>query len=275
MKPHRKTIAAGTTLLCVSCLCLLGWLLWAISEGDHWIIPMLNHMADFELYARPLRSNVVTLQHACPFSPPAASDYRQQNGGWFYTQAVVQREHVAFDPGFGAALSIFLGTASVYDIGAGVGQLAVCFHLLQSKVDYMGFDGGNNIESLWGRNWPVNGNSHHVIPSICWIDASLPISLPPRDWVISIEVGEHIPFPSESQFLDNLAQLSSKGVILSWAVPGQGGRWHVNERSNAYIIAQMGKRGLWYDDAITMALRRTVQAHLYLQKTLMVFRKEM
>ena len=54
------------------------------------------------------------------------------------------------------------------------------------------------------------------------------------DWVMSLEVGEHIPEEYESVFINNLHQNNTFGIILSWAVIGQGGHGHVNCRSNEY-----------------------------------------
>jgi hypothetical protein len=31
-------------------------------------------------------------------------------------------------------------------------------------------------------------------------------------------------------------QLTKNGIILSWAVEGQGGRFHVNEQNNTVIV---------------------------------------
>ncbi len=31
-------------------------------------------------------------------------------------------------------------------------------------------------------------------------------------------------------------QLAKNGIILSWAVEGQGGRFHVNEQNNTVIV---------------------------------------
>jgi hypothetical protein len=216
----------------------------------------------------------VTGKKTCPFTPPPMSDGTiQASGGWMYTTAVIAEHHVAFDDGFGTALSAFLGSSSIYDIGAGVGQLGVLLKNKHSPVDYAGFDGGNNIESMWGEKTPVRGDPYHVIPEICWIDATVPVTLPKRDWVIAIEVGEHIPPEYEAQFIDNLVGICTDGVIMSWAIPGQGGRGHINEKSNAYLVAEMRKRGLNYDTAQSTVFRDTVTGSAWwLKGSLMVFR---
>lgn len=92
--------------------------------------------------------------------------------------------------------------------------------------------GGNNIEEMRGLHAPLSGarglEDHlYVIPSLCWVDASTPVEMEPKDWVVSFEVGEHIDKAFEDIFIDNLVSLSTKGVVLSWAVEGQGGLNHM------------------------------------------------
>ena len=50
------------------------------------------------------------------------------------------------------------------------------------------------------------------------------------DWVICMEVAEHIPREFEHVFLLNLVASAQKGVLLSWGLPGQNGIGHVNLR---------------------------------------------
>lgn len=90
------------------------------------------------------------------------------------------------------------------------------------------------------------------------------------DWVMSLEVGEHIPAEYENIFLDNLARHADKGILLSWAVEGQNGHHHVNNYNNDYVIECMRERSFEYDAATSL---RTVAALPYLKNTLMVFRK--
>eukprot|EP00290_Baffinella_frigidus_P037215 CAMPEP_0180304222 /NCGR_PEP_ID=MMETSP0988-20121125/25630_1 /TAXON_ID=697907 /ORGANISM="non described non described, Strain CCMP2293" /LENGTH=160 /DNA_ID=CAMNT_0022286279 /DNA_START=95 /DNA_END=574 /DNA_ORIENTATION=- len=114
----------------------------------------------------------------CPFKPPSSGGGAiQASGGWLCDESVIATHHVAFDDGLGTALASFLGTSSVYDIGAGVGQLQRLLKKKESPVDYAGFDGGDNIESMWGKTTPVRGDPYHVVPEICWVDAAAPVSL--------------------------------------------------------------------------------------------------
>jgi len=61
--------------------------------------------------------------------------------------------------------------------------------------------------------------------------------------VISLEVGEHIPPKFEQTYLDNLDRHCSQCIIISWALPGQGGAGHVNEKDNSYVKNEFKKRG--------------------------------
>ena len=66
----------------------------------------------------------------------------------------------------------------------------------------------------------------------------------PKDYVQSFEVGEHIPKEFESIFIDNITKNARKGIILSWAIPGQGGDGHINEKSTSYIVKEIEKEDL-------------------------------
>ncbi|KAJ1469801.1 hypothetical protein T484DRAFT_1981466 [Baffinella frigidus] len=275
---RRPSPRGACILICGVFLGVWGSFLFRISERES-LLAENRHLAEqlsFLQSGGPSGSKVVVSKRTCPFVPPSNTEVKvQSNGGWVYTEAVIARWHVVFDDGFGTALSSFLGSASIYDIGAGVGQLAVLLAKKNSLVDYAGFDGGNNIQRMWGKLTPLRGDQNHVVPEICWIDAAVPVTLPKRSWVVSFEVGEHIPKKSEAQFLDNLVALCTEGVVVSWAIPGQPGRNHINSRSNAHIIAEMEKRGLVYDAAQATAFRDTVgQDTWWLKRSLMVFRRE-
>ena len=145
----------------------------------------------------------------------------------------------------------------------------------QANITWIGFDGGDNVEELYGENTPVVGDPGHIVPKVCWINAAAPINLGiTYDWVISIEVGEHIPKEDEHTFLNNLSVLSAEGVVLSWAVVGQGGHQHVNEQSNEYIIEQMQKTGFTYNRMLSQKFREAVTELHWLRNTLMVFYKD-
>jgi hypothetical protein len=93
------------------------------------------------------------------------------------------------------------------------------------------------------------------------------------DWVLSLEVGEHIPNEFEAIFLDNIARHAVEGVVLSWAVPGQEGHYHVNNHDNDYVIDRMAKLGFKYNDTLSNDFRATaVLPHFH--NTIMVFMRK-
>jgi hypothetical protein len=62
-----------------------------------------------------------------------------------------------------------------------------------------------------------------------FMDLTIPqYGLPIYDWIVSLEVAEHIPSQFESVYLDNVFRHAREGIILSWAVPGQNGLSHVD-----------------------------------------------
>ncbi|MCL4127508.1 UNVERIFIED_CONTAM: hypothetical protein GTU68_047722, partial [Idotea baltica] len=124
-----------------------------------------------------------------------------------------------------------------------------------------GYDGALNIERL----------TDHFVHSL---ELSRPVDLGRKfDWVLSLEVGEHIPAQYEDIFLDNLIRHADKGIILSWAIPGQQGLSHVNLHPNEYIISKMKGKGLTHD-AVSEIILRNHTTIGYFMKTVMVFRKQ-
>jgi len=96
--------------------------------------------------------------------------------------------------------------------------------------------------------------------------------LPRYDWVLSLEVLEHIPATYEQLVLDNVDRAAGLGVVLSWARIGQGGFYHVNNRSPAYVNQTMFDRGFTMDSNTSLALRREATLP-WLKRNIMVFRR--
>ena len=90
--------------------------------------------------------------------------------------------------------------------------------------------------------------------------------------MISLEVGEHLPPQFEDIFLKNLDRHNSKGIILSWAIEGQGGFGHFNEKSNDYIKQKMHTLN-YYNDLNAENTFRASAKLPHFKNTLMVFRK--
>ena len=116
---------------------------------------------------------------------------------------------------------------SILDLGAGLGHYRAPYEAC--GLHWRGFDGALNIEQVTGGK-------------VRWADLSVDIDVGMSDWVQSLEVGEHLPAQYSNTFLDNIVRHARHGILLSWALPGQTGHSHVNERINEGVISDMSAR---------------------------------
>lgn len=94
--------------------------------------------------------------------------------------------------------------------------------------------------------------------------------------VLCLEVIEHIEKSREKTVIENLKQsVSDDGLlIISWAVEGQGGCGHINERNPDYVIPRIEKEGFKLNASLTDELRREAGADLWwFKKSIYVFQK--
>jgi SAM-dependent methyltransferase len=162
-----------------------------------------------------------------------------------------------FDARLAEALAEFFAGGSVADLGCGEGRYVR--HFRQRGLTCDGFDG--------------NPDTPRFEPSCQVLDLSRPVQLGRLyDWVLSLEVGEHLPAVYEEVFLDTLHRHNRLGIVLSWAVPGQGGHGHVNERPNWYLRARLSARGYAHDPTAEQRLRAAA-TYPWFPNTLMVFRR--
>lgn len=159
-----------------------------------------------------------------------------------------------FDQGLSAAINEVLAGHMAYDFGCGNGAYVQAARA--AGIDMYGFDGNRSLNA----------------PYCSTLELHKPLTLSQRDAVLSLEVGEHIPRMYEWVFLNNVAAHARSLVILSWAVPGQRGRGHVNCRSNIFVMEEMRARG-WCWDAATESLLRDASSEYYFKNTIMVFRR--
>jgi len=164
-----------------------------------------------------------------------------------------------FDESLCNALILFLeDQTEIVDFGCGNADYARRLFQVGKNID--AFDGNPNTPEM------TKGFANIL-------DLSQEFNLNKKyECVISLEVGEHIPKEREQTYLDNLDRHSEQCIILSWALPGQGGDGHVNEQPNEYIISEMEKRGYkHYEDASNYF--RGVANLWWFKKTIMVFVK--
>ena len=146
---------------------------------------------------------------------------------------------------------------SIVDMGCGTGYYV---RYLKHFFTCDGVDGNPHTEKLTDGAGSV-------------LDLTEPVVFDPvYDWVLSLEVGEHIPVIYEDVYIENLHNNNTKGIILSWALPGQGGFGHLNERENSYIKDRFKELG--YTNEVDEENKLREAAYLWWFKdTIMVFRR--
>ena len=171
-------------------------------------------------------------QLSCQLSANEVSD----SGGWCSKISGKNSSEHMTDKKLSKALSKFLVGKRVASFGDGPGVYKELLLSYNEVLSYDSFDGAPYAELTTNNN-------------VKFLDLSVPIyHLDQYDWVISLEVAEHIPEKFESVYLDNLVRHSREGIILSWAAIGQGGHSHINNRDFPYIKAKMEERNYIHDN---------------------------
>lgn len=170
--------------------------------------------------------------------------------------------HKGADKKLCIALSHFLQNKSVVGFGDGTGGYKKALMKMGKVKKYDAFDGGPYSEK----------DSQGIVK---YMDLTIPhFGLELYDWAISIEVAEHIPSKYESIFLDNIFRHAKEGIVLSWAVPGQGGLAHINNKPLQYVFRKMRENNFLVD----MKLSKYLQGNCsfkHLKRTLHVYKKKL
>jgi hypothetical protein len=109
---------------------------------------------------------------------------------------------------------------SLYDFGCGHGNYTKT--LIENGFVCEGYDGNQYTEMLTDGLCKV-------------LDLSVPFYKTKKDFVLCLEVGEHIPKIYEETLINNIHNHNTNGIIISWALVGQGGDGHINCQDNEYI----------------------------------------
>ena len=171
--------------------------------------------------------------------------------------------HATASPRVVSALSDLIQSErirSISDFGAGVGQYKSATLARFPNLQYEAYDGAGDVEE-------------YTKGFVKYFDLALPLALTKTDWVMSLEVGEHIPNMYEGMVIRNLHNHNCKGLVLSWAVIGQGGRQHLNCHSNMYLIRVFEALGYTYENKTTATFRRPEGNYGWFQWSVLVFRR--
>ena len=181
-----------------------------------------------------------------------------EKGYWVGTEC--EKEH-KYDKKLAGGLLKFFNKnncKSLVDFGCGMGDYVKFFN--DNKLYTEGYDGNPNTPELTNNTCKV-------------LDLSKNIKFKKKyDWVLSLEVGEHLPKIYEKTFINNLHVNNKYGVVLSWALKKQGGVGHFNEQDNCYIKDIFEKLGYINDIESEKELRKDVSLRWF-RNTVMVFRK--
>ena len=216
--------------------------------------------ANFDLASKKLGTSQLELSTQTVKDTEGTSNpHVSERGYWIGVD--IMHEH-KFDAPLALGLADFFKkekAKSVVDFGCGPGEYVKAFRAQQISCE--GYDG--------------NPDSAKISDGIVQVaDLSEPFNLGKNfDWVLCIEVGEHLPKKYEKTFVENLHRHNTKGIILSWAVKGQGGFGHFNEQSNEYVKEMMAQYGYENDTEAEKSLRQCAKLPWF-KNTLMVFRKK-
>lgn len=147
----------------------------------------------------------------------------------------------------------------VIDLGCGKGTYLK--HLSENGFDCIGYEGTPDILEIADFD------------KIIQHDLTQPLTVEKTGTVICLEVAEHIEKEFEDQLLDNIDRACNGLLILSWALPGQGGRGHVNEQGAGYVIGRLKRMGYEMETHMSADLRYAGSELWWFRKSIYVFRK--
>jgi len=166
---------------------------------------------------------------------------------------------------------------------------AAFIEIMQQKTVLVLGAGQGHYENYWVSDFPVEKRPLHTYSCdggyginnatedfahpVQYCDLTKPLHFGMYDWVLCLEVGEHIPEKFEKKVIYNIIRSAKEGVILSWASGGQTGYHHVNNRNNDYIISAMEDYFFTYDEEESKRLRG-LATQQWFRKTIMVFRRQ-
>lgn len=181
-----------------------------------------------------------------------------ENGKWLGKHMSAKHKH---DSTLSAEISKFLikkKCEEIVDFGCGMGLYVADFN--KAGIKAIGYDGNPATPELTGGTCGI-------------IDLSEDFDLGKKfDYVISLEVGEHLPKKYEDVYINNLHKHAKEGIIMSWAVPRQGGDGHVNELPNDYVRKKIENLGYISDPEAEKLFRKNCSLWWF-KRTMFVFRK--
>jgi hypothetical protein len=148
-------------------------------------------------------------------------------------------------------------SSSVIDLGCGNG-------------DYVNYLNSNGVKA-----YGIDMNPSLKKPTFFKYDLTKPLTLK-ADFVQSFEVGEHIPVKYMKIFINNICNNARRGIIMSWAIEGQGGDGHINELPVEKVVYLVEKNGFKLNKNNTLWIRENIDYDIhfiYFKYNLLIFDK--
>ena len=152
----------------------------------------------------------------------------------------------------------FIHPKNVIDVGCGT---AVWLYVWEKKFginDYLGIEGPYVQKEMIKVS----------LDKILFKDLKQPLRLERKfDLAMSLEVAEHLPASSASDFVKELTGLSDV-ILFSAAIPGQGGTYHINEqypeywanlfKEHHYVPVDCIRPNVWNDQSVEFWYRQNI-----------------
>jgi len=106
------------------------------------------------------------------------------------------------------------------------------------------------------------------------LDLTKPFDLGKKfDYVVCLEVAEHIPLEYQDIFVENLVKHTDFYLVISWAVEGQGGDGHINEQNEDYVLNLFKNKNMSYNKEVSDFIRHNATLGWF-KETVYVFGRE-
>lgn len=150
---------------------------------------------------------------------------------------------------------------SVVDFGCGVGAWLSVFEKYGKAV--RGYDFGAGLTG----NLLIDSDKFKVIDLSHPMDKSQPYDL-----ALCLEVAEHLDEKSADDLLGRIVE-SSRLVLFSAAIPGQGGVGHINEQYQSYWISKFSSLGFECYDMIRPKFWNNDKIMFWYRQNMFIFKK--
>lgn len=159
----------------------------------------------------------------------------------------------------------------------GCGNASYLMYLLDRGFSGIGVEGTHGLTYQDTKSQePARGNGNEAKPPLQLVqwDLQHPVWLGVKGNVMSVEVAEHLHGGHHDAFMDNLSRHCTGKLLLTWAVPGQGGLRHVSERTQEQVAPYAARWGFCFLQEESLRWRAEVAQELgYFRNSIYLFQR--